>query len=96
MDIAFAEAAQEARVPPEFATAVLSNFSVAAFARVASSQEASEVVFQELLAEGNLDSAAASERIQAAASLTWLRLMPHLLPNPCLQPLRLQYPQLLH
>ena len=69
MHVAFAEAAQECCVPADFATKVLCNFTVATFARVASSAEACETVFQELLVEGHFDAGPASERIQAMASL---------------------------
>ena len=73
MDATFAEAAQECSVPSDFASTVLSAFSVATFARVASTRESSEAVFAELLVnEGHLDSAPASERIQALASLRLL------------------------
>ena len=73
MDVAFAEAAQECSMPSDFATTtVLANFTVPTFARIASSLEACESVFQELLAEGHLDSGTASERIQAVASLRLL------------------------
>ena len=72
MDATFAEAAQECSVPSDFASTVLTAFSVATFARVASTRESSEAVFAELLVEGHLDSAPASERIQALASLRLL------------------------
>ena len=72
MDVTFAEVAQECSVPADFASSVLSAFSVATFARVASTREASEAVFGELLVEGQLDSGPPSERIQALASLRLL------------------------
>ena len=72
MDAAFAETAQECSVPADFASTVLGGFTVATFARVASTQEACESVFRELLVEGHLDSSPASERIQALASLRLL------------------------
>ena len=49
MDATFAEVAQECSVPADFASSVLSAFSVATFARVASTREACEAVFGELL-----------------------------------------------
>ena len=72
MDAAFAETAQECSVPADFASTVLSGFTVATVARVASTQEACESVFRELLVEGHLDASPASERIQALASLRLL------------------------
>ena len=72
MDATFAEVAQECSVPADFASTVLSAFSVATFARVASAREGCESVFGELLVEGHLDSSPASERIQALASLRLL------------------------
>ena len=60
---------RSAQCLPDFASSVLSAFSVATFARVASAREASEAVFGELLVEGHLDSGPPSERIQALALL---------------------------